>query len=44
VTALRPATPDQLDNPGDLLARNEARFTSELHAFIEVEDGRITAR
>jgi hypothetical protein len=38
-----PPPPDQLQNPEGLLARDGARFVNELRAFIEVEDGRITA-
>src|SRR6266571_1989992 len=38
-----PPPPDQLHDPEDLLARDGARFVNQLRAFIEVEDGRITA-
>jgi Cyclic nucleotide-binding domain len=38
-----PPPPDQLQNPEGLLASDGARFINELRAFIEVEDGRITA-
>jgi Cyclic nucleotide-binding domain len=38
-----PPPPDQLGDPGGLLARDGARFVNQLRAFIEVEDGRITA-
>jgi Cyclic nucleotide-binding domain len=38
-----PPPPDQLHDPAGLLARDGARFVNELRAFIEVEQGRITA-
>ncbi|HZC98820.1 MAG TPA: cyclic nucleotide-binding domain-containing protein [Actinomycetes bacterium] len=38
-----PPPPDHLHDPVGLLARDEARFVNQLRAFIEVEDGRITA-
>jgi hypothetical protein len=38
-----PPPPDQLQDPEGLLARDGARIVNELRAFIEVEDGRITA-
>jgi hypothetical protein len=38
-----PPPPDQLHDPGGLLARGGARFVNQLRAFIEVQDGRITA-
>jgi Cyclic nucleotide-binding domain len=38
-----PPPPDQLHDPAGLLAGDKARFVNELRAFIEVEDGRITA-
>ncbi len=38
-----PPPPDHLHNPEQLLAANGARFVNELRAFIQVEDGRITA-
>ncbi len=34
---------DQLHDPADLLARDGARFVNRLRAFIEVQEGRITA-
>jgi hypothetical protein len=38
-----PPPPDQLHDPAGLLASGGARFVNELRAFVEVEDGRITA-
>jgi hypothetical protein len=38
-----PPPPDQLHDPAGLLARDGARFVNQLRAFIQVQDGRITA-
>jgi hypothetical protein len=38
-----PPPPDQLHDPVGLLARDGARLVNELRAFVEVEDGRVTA-
>jgi hypothetical protein len=38
-----PPPPDQLHDPAGLLASDGARFVNQLRAFIQVQDGRITA-